>query len=103
MSVKNSGSIPLWSRGLGDVYKRQSLDEFVSTKLQEIIDPKDREAATQEFVFHVTHSLNVEFYAKDGRTDAFVLSHGRDLLILKIVGYAAVSYTHLTLPTICSV
>ena len=68
--------------------RESSLDEFVSTKLQEIIDPKDREAATQEFVFHVTHSLNVEFYAKDGRTDAFVLSHGRDLLILKIVGYA---------------
>ncbi|GIT11041.1 MAG: hypothetical protein CM1200mP32_05340 [Methanobacteriota archaeon] len=68
--------------------RESSLDEFVSTKLQEIIDPKDMEAATQEFVFHVTHSLNVEFYAKDGRTDAFVLSHGRDLLILKIVGYA---------------
>ena len=110
--------------------RESSLDEFVSTKLQEIIDPKDRESATQEFVFHVTHSLNIEFYAKDGRTDAFVLSHGRDLLILKIVGYAedviryysledmtahvwighhryptrgTVSYTHLTLPTICSV
>ena len=64
------------------------LDEFISVNLQDTIDPNDREAASEEFVFHTTHSLNVEFYAKDGRTDAFVLSHGRDLLILKIVGYA---------------
>ena len=68
--------------------REDALDEFISVKLQDAIDPNDREAASEEFVFHTTHSLNVEFYAKDGRTDAFVLSHGRDLLILKIVGYA---------------
>ena len=65
-----------------------ALDDFISDKLHDVIDPNDREAASEEFVVHTTHSLNVEFYAKDGRTDAFVLSHGRDLLILKIVGYA---------------
>ncbi|MBD61072.1 MAG: glutamate synthase [Euryarchaeota archaeon] len=68
--------------------REDEVDRFISERLGDVIDPRDRELATQEFVFQTTHSLNVEFYAKDGRTDAFVLSHGRDLLILKIVGYA---------------
>ena len=68
--------------------REEQVDLFISRSLDVAIDPNDREAAKQEFVFQTTHSLNVEFYAKDGRTDAFVLSHGRDMLILKIVGYA---------------
>ena len=48
----------------------------------------DNDAMLQEFVYRNTHRLNVEFYAEDGRADAFVLSHGRDMIILKIVGYA---------------
>ena len=68
--------------------REEELDRFIADKLDDVIDPNDREAASEEFVFHTTHALNVEFYAKDGRTDAFVLSHGRDILILKIVGYA---------------
>ncbi|MDP6899895.1 MAG: hypothetical protein QGF94_03575 [Candidatus Thalassarchaeaceae archaeon] len=51
-------------------------------------DFDDEEAIHSEYVYRNTHKLNVEFYAKDGRADAFVLSHGRDMLILKIVGYA---------------
>ena len=49
---------------------------------------KDDDAMQQEYVYRNTHRLNVEFYAENGRADAFVLSHGRDILILKIVGYA---------------
>jgi len=48
----------------------------------------DEDAMHQEYVYRNTHRLNVEFYAEDGRADAFVLSHGRDMIILKIVGYA---------------
>ncbi len=48
----------------------------------------DEDAMHQEYVFRNTHRLNVEFYAENGRADAFVLSHGRDMIILKIVGYA---------------
>lgn len=48
----------------------------------------DEDALHQEYVYRNTHKLNVEFYAEDGRADAFVLSHGRDMIILKIVGYA---------------
>jgi glutamate synthase domain-containing protein 1/glutamate synthase domain-containing protein 3 len=51
-------------------------------------DFEDLAAIHAEYVFRNTHKLNVEFYAEDGRADAFVLSHGRDMLILKIVGYA---------------
>ena len=68
--------------------REDKVDEFIESRLDAIIDASDREAVEQEFVFHATHELNVEFYAKDSRTDAFVLSHGRDMLILKIVGYA---------------
>jgi len=45
-------------------------------------------AAEDEFVFQNSYRLNAKFY--EGRKDpqAFVLSHGRDLMILKGVGYA---------------
>jgi glutamate synthase domain-containing protein 1 len=41
-----------------------------------------------EFVYHNTFRLNQQFYASLGEQRAFVLSHGRDLFVLKIVGYA---------------
>ena len=51
-------------------------------------DFADKKAMWDEMVFQNTHRLNVEFYAENQRADAFVLSHGMDMLILKIVGYA---------------
>lgn len=41
-----------------------------------------------EFVFQTSYRLNAEFYAGPSGNQAFVLSHGRDLLVLKMVGYA---------------
>jgi glutamate synthase domain-containing protein 1 len=41
-----------------------------------------------EFVYQNSFQLNQEFYASLGEKRAFVLCHGRDLLVLKIVGYA---------------
>ena len=38
-------------------------------------DFKDDDAMEQEYVYRNTHKLNVEFYAENGRADAFVLSH----------------------------
>ena len=48
----------------------------------------DLAAAEDEFVFRNSFRLNAQYY--EGRQDpkAFVLSHGRDLMILKGVGYA---------------
>ena len=45
-------------------------------------------ALENEFVYQNTYKLNVEFYASLGQQRAFVLSHGRNLSVLKIVGYA---------------
>lgn len=41
-----------------------------------------------EFVYQNTFRLNQRFYASLGDKRAFVLCHGRDLLVFKIVGYA---------------
>ncbi|HIA40242.1 MAG TPA: glutamate synthase, partial [Candidatus Poseidoniales archaeon] len=68
--------------------KASGLEAMVAESGLSPNDFKDDDAMAQEYVFRNTHRLNVEFYAQDGRADAFVLSHGRDMLILKIVGYA---------------
>jgi len=45
-------------------------------------------AIEDEFVYQNTFRLNMKFYASLGEKRAFVLSHGRNLAVLKIVGYA---------------
>ncbi|MFH1097521.1 MAG: glutamate synthase [Candidatus Desantisbacteria bacterium] len=45
-------------------------------------------AAEDEFIYQNTFKLNKQFYASLGEKRAFVLSHGRNMMILKIVGYA---------------
>jgi len=45
-------------------------------------------ACEDEFVCRNSARLNKKFYHSLGEKRAFVMSHGRDLLILKIVGYA---------------
>ncbi len=45
-------------------------------------------ALEDEFIYQNTYRLNVKFYASLGEKRAFVLSHGRNLSMLKIVGYA---------------
>lgn len=44
-------------------------------------------AIRDEFVYQNTYQLNREFYASTGNKKAFVLSHGKNLLVLKMVGY----------------
>jgi glutamate synthase domain-containing protein 1/glutamate synthase domain-containing protein 3 len=45
-------------------------------------------ALEDEYVYQNSYKLNVKFYASLGEKRAFVLSHGRNLSVLKIVGYA---------------
>src|SRR3989449_1701624 len=47
----------------------------------------DRQAAEDEFLSQWAFRLNTTFYA-DQRMRAFVISYGRDMLVLKLVGYA---------------
>ncbi len=48
----------------------------------------DSEAVEDEFVFQNTFNLNKTFYESGTAQRAFVLSHGKDMMVLKIVGYA---------------
>jgi glutamate synthase domain-containing protein 1/glutamate synthase domain-containing protein 3 len=45
------------------------------------------EAAEDEIVYQNTYRLNRALYASTGEKRAFVLSHGKNLLVLKMVGY----------------
>jgi len=65
--------------------KRDVLDRFIGDNGLQDIDPRKAE---DEYIYRNTYLLNQAFYASLGEKKAFVLSHGRNLMILKIVGYA---------------
>ncbi len=44
-------------------------------------------AVEDEIVYQNTYRLNRKYYAASGDKQAFVLSHGKNLLVLKMVGY----------------
>lgn len=48
----------------------------------------DKRKAEDEFVFQNSTRLNQAYYASLGEKQAFVLSHARNVMILKVVGYA---------------
>ncbi|MCK5542169.1 MAG: hypothetical protein KAI40_05715 [Desulfobacterales bacterium] len=48
----------------------------------------DQRKAEDEFVFQNSTRLNQTYYASLGDKQAFVLSHARNVMILKVVGYA---------------
>ena len=47
----------------------------------------NRQPAEDEFIYQNSYALNKKFYASTGDKKAFVLSHGKDMLVFKIVGY----------------
>ncbi len=51
-----------------------------------------------EFVYQNSVRLNDEFYASLGDKRAFVLSHSRNLLVVKIVGYAEAAVQYYRMP-----
>jgi glutamate synthase domain-containing protein 1/glutamate synthase domain-containing protein 3 len=65
--------------------KPKVLDRFVEENGFEHMEPR---AAEDELVYQNSIRLNGRFYASLGEQKAFVLSHGRNIMILKIVGYA---------------
>jgi glutamate synthase domain-containing protein 1/glutamate synthase domain-containing protein 3 len=64
--------------------KADCLQKFAEENGLTALDPRKLE---DEFVYRQTFALNTQFYASLGEKRAFVLSHARDLLVLKIVGY----------------
>jgi len=65
--------------------KDKTLNQFI---LKNNLDTLEREKAEDEFIYQNTYKLNKAFYTSLGEKMAFVLSHGRNMIILKIVGYA---------------
>jgi glutamate synthase domain-containing protein 1 len=47
----------------------------------------NRTVAEDEFIYQNSYALNKKYYASLGEKKAFVLSHGKDMLVLKIVGW----------------
>jgi glutamate synthase domain-containing protein 1 len=65
--------------------KNGILDRFIEENGLQAIGPHKAE---DEYVSRNSYLLNQTFYASLGEKKAFVLSHARNLMILKIVGYA---------------
>jgi glutamate synthase domain-containing protein 1/glutamate synthase domain-containing protein 3 len=65
--------------------KDDVLDKFIQDNKFSSMDRRDAE---DEFVYQNSFKINTHYYASLGEKKAFVLSHGRNMMILKIVGYA---------------
>jgi glutamate synthase domain-containing protein 1/glutamate synthase domain-containing protein 3 len=65
--------------------KPDVLKSFAEQNGLESLSLRDLE---DEFIWRNSYRLNDEYYASLGEKRAFVLSHGRDLLVFKLVGYA---------------
>jgi glutamate synthase domain-containing protein 1/glutamate synthase domain-containing protein 3 len=65
--------------------KGDVLDMFIN---QNNLEGISRRRAEDEFVYQNTFKLNKTYYDAFGKQQAFMLSHGRNFFILKIVGYA---------------
>jgi glutamate synthase domain-containing protein 1/glutamate synthase domain-containing protein 3 len=65
--------------------KPDVLRQFCNEHGLSALSPRDLE---DEFVWQNSYRLNETFYASLGEKRAFVLSHGRDMLIFKMVGFA---------------
>ena len=65
--------------------KPEVLDSFIRQNDLAGLTPRQAE---DEFIYQNTYKLNKTFYEAYGKQRAFVLSHGRNFFILKIVGYA---------------
>ena len=65
--------------------KTERLREFIeSNGLHQL----EISQAEDEFVYRNSYSLNKTYYASLGEKKAFVISHGKNMMVLKIVGYA---------------
>jgi glutamate synthase domain-containing protein 1/glutamate synthase domain-containing protein 3 len=65
--------------------RKDALDRFIDKNSFQDLAPGKVE---DEFIYQNSFRLNEKFYTALGEKQAFVLSHGRNIMILKIVGYA---------------
>jgi glutamate synthase domain-containing protein 1/glutamate synthase domain-containing protein 3 len=90
-TVKDFRDVPLLEQKPPDVAryfvraKSGVLDRFADEKK---LTGLSRPEIEDEFVYQNSAGLNAQFYASMGDKRAFVLSHARNLIILKVVGFA---------------
>jgi glutamate synthase domain-containing protein 1/glutamate synthase domain-containing protein 3 len=79
--------------------RQEVLDSFIEeNRLQDL----DRREIEDEFVNQNSFRLNRDYYASLGEKRAFVLSHGRDIMILKVVGYAEAIVQYYKIEELCA-
>ena len=61
------------------------LQEFIE---QNDLNELDKSRVENEFIYRNSYALNKKYYASLGEKKAFVMSHGKNMIVLKIVGYA---------------
>src|SRR3989442_364939 len=64
--------------------RKDVLDKFAR---EHGLESLDSESLEDEFVYQNSYGLNVRFYSSLGEKKAFVLSHGKNMIVLKLVGY----------------
>jgi glutamate synthase domain-containing protein 1/glutamate synthase domain-containing protein 3 len=79
--------------------KPEVLDAFIA---KNGLSKLDRGEAEDEFVNQNSFSLNQKYYASLGEKRAFVLSHGKDIMILKVVGYAEAIVKYYKIEGLCA-
>jgi len=75
--------------------KPEVLERFAEEKGLSELSERELE---DEFVYQNSVRLNDTFYASLGEKQAFVLSHSRNLLVMKIVGYAEAAVEYYRMP-----
>jgi glutamate synthase domain-containing protein 1/glutamate synthase domain-containing protein 3 len=79
--------------------KPDVLARFADEKGLSTTDMNERDVE-DEFVYQNSIRLNNQFYASLGDKRAFVMSHARNLLIVKIVGYAEAAVQYYRMPDV---
>ncbi len=62
-------------------------DELSKFARERGLESLDRGSLEDEFIYQNSYRLNVRFYSSLGEKKAFVLSHGKNMVVLKLVGY----------------
>jgi glutamate synthase domain-containing protein 1 len=79
--------------------KPHVLEEFIKDNELETMAVREAE---EEFINQNSFRLNQEYYASRKDQKAFVLSHGRNIMILKVVGYAEAIVTYYQIEALCA-
>jgi glutamate synthase domain-containing protein 1/glutamate synthase domain-containing protein 3 len=90
-TVKDFHDVPLLEQRPPDVaryFVRVKPDVLDAFAWEKGLGSLSRPELEDEFVYQNSVRLNSKFYASMGDKRAFVLSHARNLIILKVVGYA---------------